>query len=72
MQPLIHATQFPVLCAIANGMADPGKCPGHFRVVTKKHVKIIIRLFSKCHTGGDEASGNVFKLENLRDLSKTL
>jgi hypothetical protein len=34
-----------------------------FLSVTKEHVKIIIRLFSKCHSGGGEAPENVSKNE---------
>ena len=37
-------------------MADTRKQSSeYFRCVTKEHVKIIIRIFSKCHSGG----GNV-------------
>jgi hypothetical protein len=42
-------------------MADSKKWSlDHFLIVTKEHVKIIIRLFSKCHSGGGEESRRFF------------
>jgi len=39
--------------------------------VTEEHVKIIIRLFSKCHRGGGEAPENVSKNEVFHRAEKS-